>query len=115
MIAVTGVTDSVRLTTRVGDAVFAIVLDFFAYKKMQGRIDTRSRDRIYCQTIRTVRYISRDDLARIATCSLRTLTDRLKENYNIDEAVTGLWLACVEKRALTPSWLGTTDHRTATT
>ena len=43
---------------------------------MIGRTETRTRDRIYCQTIRTVRDISRDDRARIATCSLRTLTDR---------------------------------------
>ena len=28
--------------------------------------------------------ISRDDRARIAICSLQTLTDRLKENYSID-------------------------------
>ena len=54
---------------------------------MLGRIETRTRDRIYCQTIRTVRDISRDDRARIATCSLRTLTDRLKENYSIDIVV----------------------------
>ena len=84
MTAVTGVTGSIQLTTRMGDAVFAIVLDFFAYKKMLGRIETRTRDRIYCQTIRTVRDISRDDRARIATCSLRTPTDRFKENYSID-------------------------------
>ena len=45
------------------------------YKKMLGRIETRTRDRIYCQTIRTVRSISRDDRARIATCSLRTPTE----------------------------------------
>ena len=38
MIAVTGVTDSVQLTTRVGDAVFAIVLDFFAYKKCKAEL-----------------------------------------------------------------------------
>ena len=25
---------------------------FFAYKKMLGRIETRTRDRIYCQTMR---------------------------------------------------------------
>ena len=49
---------------------------FFAYKKMLGRTESRTRDRIYCQTMRTVRDISRDDLARIVTCSLRTLTDR---------------------------------------
>ena len=55
---------------------------------MLGLIETRTRDRIYCETMRTVRDISRDDRARIATCSLRTLTDRqtdrLKENYSID-------------------------------
>ena len=51
---------------------------------MLGRTETRTRDRIYCQTMRTVRDISRDGRARIATCSLRTLTDRLKENYSID-------------------------------
>ena len=49
---------------------------FFAYKKMLGRTETRTRDRIYCQTMRRVRDISRDDRARIATCSLQKLTDR---------------------------------------
>ena len=73
MTAVTGVTGSIQFNSRVGDAVFAIVLDVFCvYKKMLCRIETRTRDRIYCQTIRTVTYISRDDQARIATCSLRT-------------------------------------------
>ena len=57
---------------------------FSRIKKLLGRTDTRTRDRMYCQTMRTVRDISRDDRARIATCSLRTLTDRLKENYSID-------------------------------
>ena len=33
---------------------------------------------------RTRAHISRDDRARIATCRLRTPTDRLKENYSID-------------------------------
>ena len=42
---------------------------------MLGRTETQTRDRMYCQTIRTVRDISRDDRARIATCSLRTPTD----------------------------------------
>ena len=32
----------------------------------------------------TVRDISLDDRARIATCSLRTPTDKCKENYSID-------------------------------
>ena len=35
---------------------------------------------MYCQSIRTVRDISRDDQARIATCNLRTPTDRLKDS-----------------------------------
>ena len=67
MTAVTGVIGSIQLTTRVGDALFAIVLDDFRVYKMLGRIETRTRDRIYCQTIRTDRDISRDDRARIAT------------------------------------------------
>ena len=57
---------------------------FSHIKKLLGRTETRTRDRIYCQTIQIVRDISRDDRARIATCSLRMLTDRLKENYSID-------------------------------
>ena len=57
---------------------------FFAYKKILGRTETRTSDRMYCQSIRTVWDISRDDRARIATCSLLTPTDRLKENYSID-------------------------------
>ena len=56
---------------------------FFAYKKLLGRTETRTRDRMYCQTIRTVRYISRDDRARIATCTFAN-TNRFKENYSID-------------------------------
>ena len=105
MSAVTCDTGSIQLTTRVGDAVFAIVLDVFAYKKMLGRIETRTRDRIYCQTLRTVRDISRDVRARIATCSLRTLTDRLKENYSID--ICKCWRRCdLNKHKLTESRVG---------
>ena len=47
----------------------------------------RTRDRICFQTIRSVRDISRDDRARIATCSLRTATDRFKANYSVDATV----------------------------
>ena len=66
-----------------------IVYESFSHiKKMLGRTETRTRDMIYCQTIRSVRDISRDDRARIATCRLRTPTDRqmdrLTENYSID-------------------------------
>ena len=86
MTAVTGVTDSIQLTTRVGNAVFAIGLEVVrVYKKLLGRTETRTRDRMYLGRIRSVRDISRDDRARIATCSLRTPTDRLMENYSIDE------------------------------
>ena len=67
------------------DWPFAIVYGCFSrIKIMLGRTVTRMLDRMYCQTIRTVRDISRDD--RSATCSLRTPTDRqtdiLKENYS---------------------------------
>ena len=57
---------------------------FFAYTKCIGRTETQTRDRICFQTIRSVRDISRDDRARIATCSLRTTTHRFKANYIID-------------------------------
>ena len=56
---------------------------------MLGRIETRTRVRIYCQTIRTVRDISRDDRARIATCSLQTPTD-LRRIICIDEHKGGI-------------------------
>ena len=73
---------AIQINTRTGDPIYP---RFFAYKhKLLGRTETRTRDRVYCQTIRIVRDISRDDRTRIATCSLRTLTDRLKENYSID-------------------------------
>ena len=51
---------------------------------MLGRTDTQTRERKDLQSIRTVWDISRDDRAKIATCSLRTATDRSKENYSID-------------------------------
>ena len=44
---------------------------FSRITKLLGRTETRTRDRMYCQTIRIVRDISRDDRARIPTCSLR--------------------------------------------
>ena len=56
------------------DSVFAIAFVFFAHKKMLGRTETRTPERLYCQSIRTVRDISRDNRARIATCSLLTAT-----------------------------------------
>ena len=65
-------------------AFVKVYVCFSRVKQKLSRIEMRTRDRIYCQTIRTVRDISRDDRARIATCTLRTLTDRLKENYRID-------------------------------
>ena len=70
---------------------------FLAYNKMLGRTDTRTRESMYCQTIRTVRDISRDDRARIATCSLRTPTVRLKENYSIDSSSHSIVHASVSR------------------
>ena len=57
---------------------------FSRIQKLLGRTETLTRDRMYLGRIRSVRDISRDDRARIATCSLRTPTDRLVENYSID-------------------------------
>ena len=85
MTAVTGVTGYIQLTTRVGNAVFAIGLGVLrVLKKLLGRTETRTRDRMYLGRIRPVRDISGDDRARIATCILRTPTDRLRENDSID-------------------------------
>ena len=53
----------------------AALVFFFAYTNILGRTETRTRDRMYLGRIRSVRYISRGDRARIATCSLRTPTD----------------------------------------
>ena len=44
----------VQINIRAGDSVFAIVLGVFAYKKLLGRTETRTRDRICFQSIRTV-------------------------------------------------------------
>ena len=52
-----------------------MVCGFFAYKKILGRTETRTRDRMYIVMIRSVCDISRGDRARIATCTLRTSTD----------------------------------------
>ena len=58
------------------DSVFAIAFVCFScIKKLLGRSETRTHERMYCQSIRTVRDISRDNQARIATCSLLTATD----------------------------------------
>ena len=74
---------SLAIEIYTGGPVSPRVLVFFSYKKMLGRTDTRTCERMFCHTIRTVRDISRDDRARIATCSLRTPTGRRKENYSI--------------------------------
>ena len=80
---------------------------FSRIKKIIGRTETRTRYRIYCQTIRTVRDIPRDDRARIANCSLRTPTDRqrdretdrLKDNYSIDTSSAG-WCRSDQNRTI---------------
>ena len=59
------------------DSAFAIVYGCFSrIKKMLGRTEMRTRERKYLGRIRSVWDISRGDRARIATCSLRTSTDR---------------------------------------
>ena len=48
---------------------------FSCIKKLPGRTETRNRERKCFQSIRTMCYISRDDRARFANCSLLTATD----------------------------------------
>ena len=67
---------AIQINTRAGCPISQRFWVFLAYKKILGQTETRTRDRMFCQTIRTVRDISRDDRAIIATCSSRTPTDR---------------------------------------
>ena len=68
------------------DSVFAIVFGCFSpITILLGQTEMRTRGRKAWQSIRTVWDISQDDRARIATTSLRMLTDKqtyIKENYN---------------------------------
>ena len=66
----------IQINTRMGDPVSPRFWVFFAYKKLLGRTETRTCERMHCQSIRTVYDMSRDDRARIATCSLLTSTDK---------------------------------------
>ena len=73
--------------TRAGDLISPEVLDVFACKKLLGRTETRTRDRMYCQTIRTVkRHLPRRSSKNCDLQFAKTerQTDRLKENYGID-------------------------------
>ena len=84
-----------------------IVYDCFSrIKILLGRTEKRTRDRIYCQTIRTVGNISRDDRAIIATCSLRKptdrQTDRLKAHYRIDDIDTDIDIETHDNSHLIP-------------
>ena len=67
-----------------GDSACTIVFSSSRITKILDRTERRTSYRMYCQSIRSVRDINRDDLAIIATCALRTLTDRNRENYSID-------------------------------
>ena len=44
----------IQINSRLSDVVFAIVLVFFAFKQIIGRPETRTRDRMCFQSIRTV-------------------------------------------------------------
>ena len=91
MTAVTGVTGIYSFDHSCGQRSIRYRFgSFLRIKKLLGRTETRTRDRMYLGRIRSVRYISRDDRARIATCSLRTPTDRLMENYSIDVHYTSM-------------------------
>ena len=78
--------ERIHLYIEINNMRASLVWGFFTYKKILGRTETRTRDRMYLGRIRSVRDISRGDQARIATCSLRTPTDRLKANYSVDES-----------------------------
>ena len=76
--------ERIHLYIEINNMRASLVWVFFAYKKILGRTETRTRDRMYLGRIRSVRDISRGDQARIATCRLQTPTDRLKANYSVD-------------------------------
>ena len=86
------------------DSVFVIVLGVRCIKKLLGRTETRTRERKCFRSIRTVWDISRDDRARILTCSLRTATDlrriiytkNVLKNTSVTSHVTnqGWWQLC---------------------
>ena len=73
-----------------------IVYGCFSHiQKMLGRTETQTRDRMYCQTIRTVRDISRDDRPN-KNCDLQfATTDRLKEIYSIDNVIHHNVIDCI--------------------
>ena len=55
----------IQINKRTGDPIYRRFWQFSRIKKLLGRTETRIRDRMYCQTIRIVRDISRDERARI--------------------------------------------------
>ena len=65
----------IQINTCECDPVSRGFVCFSRIKKLLGRTETRTCDKMCFQTIRTVGDISRDDRARIATCSLLTSTD----------------------------------------
>ena len=67
---------AIQITTCTDDPITPMFCMEFAHKTLLGGTETRTGDRMYLGRIRSVRDISRDDRARIATCSLRTPTDR---------------------------------------
>ena len=58
--------------------MYKIIRVNYKEKELRWNVERKAR-----QSIWTVWDISRDDRARIATCSLGTATDRFKENYSI--------------------------------
>ena len=76
---------AILINTRSGDQTYPRFWMFFTYNKIaRPNWDANSWQDVLSDDTNSYRDISRDDRARIATCSLRTLTDRLKENYSID-------------------------------
>ena len=76
----------IQMNTHAGDLIYPRFWMFFAFiQKLLGRTESRTRDRMYCQTIRTVRDTSPETIEqelRPAVCERRQ-TDLIKENYSI--------------------------------
>ena len=69
------------------ESAFAIVYGCFSrIKKMLCRTDMRTRDRMYCQTIRSVCHLPRRSSKNcdLQSANVDGQTDRFKANYSID-------------------------------
>ena len=83
---------AIEINTGTGGPVSPRFRVFFAYKKILGRTETRTRDRMYYQYTNSLRHLPRrssnnSDL-QFANCDRQTYG--LEENYSIDYHVIGI-------------------------